>query len=162
MTTSFSTPSPFDQLAIERFLIFLYTSSYDTLERGEELVEETAYTIAMRSIPLCALGDVYDITSLKDYAVVSFMDDMRVLEPWHSSDTKGLEFVHHTLPMVYSITPASDRALRVAAMHVAKAHLADYMYDEKFMEAMERIEDLGNDVRKAQVAYASELQMRTD
>ena len=73
--------SPFDHMAIERFLISLHTCSYDTLERSEELSEKTAYDIAMRNIPLYALGDVYDIQGLQNHAVASFKDDMRALKP---------------------------------------------------------------------------------
>ena len=39
-------------------------------------------------------------------------------------------------------------------MRVANAHLADFMYDKNFMEAMERIEDLGSDVRKTRFVHS--------
>ena len=70
-----------------------------------------------------ALGDKYDVTILKDTALVNFKE----LTTKSQSDLLGLV---ESIPTVYSSTLDSDRNLRDAVLTKVKASPSDFLHED--------------------------------
>lgn len=119
-------------LELRKMVDFLYSMSYDD-ELETEQEAEDVFSLLQLHARMFALGDRYDIPTLRDIAVKKYMS--RVMVSWEPREF--LESIYD----VYGRTPPSIRQLRDAAAHLMRNNVQKLLKDAMVASVYDKVLD---------------------
>ena len=122
----------------------IYTSTYDIHTLGPTKILRSARANLIEHSKLYALGDEYDIPTLKDTARDRF--SISAERDW------SFDIQHFLVLEVYTSTTPSDRGLRDIVLQACEPHVERILTDDRHVRLMDELEDFRHDVMRSAAA----------